>query len=378
MLPYAAAADTARVAKAAVTPETGEPSPTAVDDGVAWLCLTHDVTRRRGSSKGFSLLSGWAPAYPETTGYVIGTLLAYGAGRADPEYDQRAEEMGDWELEVQNNDGGVMEGAVQSPARPSIVFNTGMVIHGWLDLHERLSRGRHLEAAERAGHFLLSRQDRDGAWRGPNQYAGIPHVYDARVAWALVRLANVAGDRRYRDAAIRALDWVLSMQESDGWFNACVFKPGMRPSTHGLAYTLRGLLESAVLLEANEYLEAASRTSEVLIRKLEVLGRLPGAFECGWIPAVRYECLTGTAQLGGVWLRLYEVTGDPRFLNAGLKAVEQAARRQATSRWTEIHGALPGSFPIYGRYAPLQFPNWATKFLVDSLMLRDRLVFGLP
>lgn len=361
-----------------MTPEVGEPSPTAVADGVAWLCRTHDVTFRTGSSKGFSLLRGWAPAYPETTGYVIGTLLEYGARRGDREHAQRAAEMGDWELEVQNDDGGVMEGAFQTPARPSVVFNTGMVIHGWVDLHEHLGGGGYLEAAERAGHFLLARQDLDGAWRGPNQYAGIPHVYDARVAWALVRLAGASGDRSYAVAAVRALDWVLSMQESDGWFNACSFKPGMLPSTHGLAYTLRGLLESAVLLEANEYLEAATRTSEVLMRKLEVLGRLPGAFERGWITPVPYECLTGTAQLGGVWLRLYERTGDARFLNAGLKAVDQAARRQATSSWREIRGALPGSFPIYGRYAPLQFPNWATKFLVDSLMLRERLVSGLP
>ena len=38
----------------------------------------------------------------------------------------------------------------------------------------------------------------------------------------------------------------------------------------------------------------------------------------------------------------------------------------------DLRGSLPGSFPIYGRYAPLACPNWATKFLADSLMLRDR------
>jgi hypothetical protein len=76
-----------------------------------------------------------------------------------------------------------------------------------------------------------------------------------------------------------------------------------------------------------------------------------------------------------VWFRLNQVTGDARFLNAGLKALDEAGCRQA--RLPEADGALPGSFPIYGRYAPLQFPNWATKFFADSLMLRDDCVAGI-
>ena len=109
----------------------------------------------------------------------------------------------------------------------------------------------------------------------------------------------------------------------------------------------------------------------MLIRKLEVLPRLFAAYDEKWHPAAQHACLTGTVQLGGVWLRLSQLTGDPRWLNAGLKAVEQAAERQERSRWAPINGALAGSFPVWGRYAPLQYPNWATKFLADSLMLRE-------
>ena len=150
---------------------------------------------------------------------------------------------------------------------------------------------------------------------------------------------------------------MLSRQRSNGWFEDCVFKPGTNPSTHGLAYTVRGLLESHAVAGEERWLGAVERTSEALIRKLEVQTRLAAAYGDDWHPTARYACLTGTAQLGGVWLRLYQITRDPRWLNAGLKAVEQAA--------------APGSFPLWGRYAPLQYPNWATKFLADSLMLYD-------
>ena len=50
------------------------------------------------------------PPFPETTGYIIGTLLAYGSRTGDRSYAERALEMGDWEVEVQRDDGGVRKG----------------------------------------------------------------------------------------------------------------------------------------------------------------------------------------------------------------------------------------------------------------------------
>lgn len=352
--------------------------PEAFRAGVGWLCLSHDVTGRRGSSYSFSLLHGWRPAFPETTGYLIGTLLACRERvGAAAELERRAREMGDWEIEVQHPNGGITQGLLTDPPRPPLVFNTGMVIHGWLDLHQASGEERYVEAAARGGEFMVREQNSDGSWSGEHTYHGLPKVYKSRAAWALLRLADATGEQSYRSAARRHLDWVVSMQAEDGWFDHCIFRPGTLPNTHGLAYTLRGLLESHALLDHEPYLAAAIRTSEVLIRKLEVLGRLPGEFRRGWIPAVRWELVTGTAQLGGVWLRLYELTGDPRFLNAGLKAVEQAAAHQVRVDWAPVRGAVPGSYPIYGRYAPLQYPNWATKFLLDSLLRRESCLRGL-
>jgi hypothetical protein len=190
----------------------------------------------------------------------------------------------------------------------------------------------------------------------------------------MLRWARLEGDEDAEVAARRHLAWVVTRQRPNGWFEDCIFRPGKQPSTHGLAYTLRGLLESYDIAGEESWLRAAERTSEVLIRKLELLPRLVANYDDEWRPAARHACLTGTVQLGGVWLRLYQLTDDPRWLNAGLKAIEQAAVHQETVPFEEIRGALPGSFPVWGRYAPLQYPNWATKFLADSLMLYEALL----
>jgi hypothetical protein len=346
--------------------------PDALDAGVAWLERTHDATGRRGSSKGYSLLHGWLPAYPETTGYVVGTLLAASERRGRPDLAARATEMADWEIEVQEPDGGIMEGQVGTVPRRSVVFNTGMVMHGWLDLVRRGER-RYEEALGHAAQFLVRGLRADGTWNPAIEYSGIPHTYNSRVSWAMLRWALHAGDEDTREAAERQLDWTVRQQRDNGWFDNCVFKPGMGPSTHGIAYTLRGLLESHALLPDEErgWLAAVERTSEVLIRRMEVLGGLPANYDAEWRPTASHTCLTGCVQLGGVWLRLFQLNGDARYLSAGLKAVELGAARQERLPLPEINGALAGSFPAWGRYAPLQYPNWATKFMVDSLALRE-------
>jgi hypothetical protein len=370
-LPAIVARDGARLAREAVLPAEPRSQSDRLDEAIAWLCRSHDATGRQGSSKGFSLLHGWFPAYPETTGYVLGTLLDYAQRRGGREdLVQRAREMGDWECTIQEPDGGIMEGQIGTTPRRSIVFNTGQVLHGWVDLEEAGHEG-YDDAAARAARFLTDELTPEGTWNPAVQYSGLAHTYDSRVAWAMLRWAQRAGDESVHEAACRQLDWVCTRQHANGWFADCIFKTGTTPSTHAIAYTLRGLLESHAIAPHERWLDAVLRTSEVLIRKLEVLPRLVANYDDGWKPSASHSCLTGTVQLGGVWLRLHQITGDARWLNAGLKAVEQGAACQETMHWPPIRGAIAGSFPIWGRYAPLQYPNWATKFLADSLMLHD-------
>ena len=194
----------------------------ALNAAIGFLVRTHDATGQEGSSRGFHLVRGWLPAYPETTGYVIGTLLAYariGGGRT-ADLRARAREMGDWEIAVQDSTGGVMEGIVGS-GLPPIAFNTGMVLHGFLDLAAEDLGEHFMDAAARAAAFLVREQAEDGAWRGKASYRGLATTYHSRVAWALIRYGQVAGKREAVESAARQLDWTVAQQRPNGWFDNC-------------------------------------------------------------------------------------------------------------------------------------------------------------
>jgi hypothetical protein len=39
----------------------------------------------------------------------------------------------------------------------------------------------------------------------------------------------------------------------------------------------------------------------------------------------------------------------------------------------DVRGGIKGSQPVWGRYAPMSYPNWAAKFFVDAMWLRREL-----
>ena len=66
-----------------------------IDEATMWLGRAQDFSASRdgGVARDFSLLSGWATSYPETTGYIVPTMLQVADLRAVPEYRERAMRM---------------------------------------------------------------------------------------------------------------------------------------------------------------------------------------------------------------------------------------------------------------------------------------------
>jgi len=345
----------------------------AIDAGCAWLARAQDMstTHDGGVSKHFSLISGWGSSYPETTGYIIPTLLAYASLRDDPSFVGRARRMLDWLVSIQRPDGAFRAGAVGSRHDAPTTFNTGQILVGFAAGVTSFGE-RYLEPMRRAADWLVKVQDADGAWRGHQSPLVRPGAksYDTHVAWGLFEAARIDGDRGYGEAGMRNVRWALGLQTDNGWFEQCSIKNPATPATHTIGYALRGVLEAYAYSNDASLLAAARRTGDGLWHALRLGGFLPGRLDRRWRGAAAWSCLTGQAQNATNWMLLWHHTREPRYLNAAF-----AANRFV--RWTmdvtgddhDVRGGVKGSHPVDGEYDPWVYPNWAAKFVVDSCML---------
>lgn len=340
----------------------------SIGSAITWLCMAQDNSKCGGVSAGYSFRSGWLPAYPETTGYIIETFYDYAALIENDSYRTRARQMAEWLVSIQMKDGAFQGGQVgeNSNSEP-VVFNTGMIVFGLLRAFHEEQDEKYLQAARCAGDWLVNCQDEDGAWRR-NTYKSRVHAYKTRVAWALLMLWQATSEESYRVAAEKNLDWCLSGQAENGFVEHMEFISGS-PYIHTIAYTARGLLESGIILENNKYIEAAMKIAERIFNYYEINKELPGQFNSEWKPVGSYSCLTGCAQMSIIWQHIYCHTSDARYLNAALKMNDFLVKVQTNiPTIPKVHGAIMGSRPVWGDYLSYGFPNWAAKFFIEALL----------
>ena len=337
-----------------------------------WLCYAQDVNSDGGIASSYSFRRGWGASYPETTGYIIPTFFNYYHFTGQEKYRKRAVKMANWLISIQLPSGAFQGLSVEQPPEPR-VFNTGQILLGLIRAYKETADERNINSAKKATNWLVSVQDQDGAWRRFS-YNGIPHTYHTRVAWPLLELHQLTGDKSYQQAAIKNLQWAINNQKENGWYKYSSFSKKLNPYTHNIVYAARGALESGVLLNESVYIELADKVAQVLFKKFEINKFLPGDFNEGWESHSGYSCLTGNAQLSILLMRLYELRGNETYLNAALKINQYLRSTQILNiRNLGIRGGIKGSDPIWGNYASYSYPSWAAKFFVDSLLLEERI-----
>jgi hypothetical protein len=338
-----------------------------------WLLLSVRRSGSGGSAATFSPLRGWSRAYPETTGYVAETLIRYGQWTNGSCYVDAGVRLADWLISIQNADGSFQAGLYDGAAKPPSTFNTAQVIFGLLSAHAVADQAKYLRAAESAASWLVRTITPQGLWQGYGyRDPDYSPVYYSRVAWPLLLVWRRSGDDRTRDAAVRALDSIIARQQPNGGFRDWGFRASdSRAFTHTIAYTIEGLLESALQLEGphGAYWEAGRRAAEALLRRFEIQKRIAGMYDQDFRGTFWFTCVTGNCQMALAWLIIASELGDLRYLNAALKILDTAFEAQCyPSRFPSLRGALPGSKPLWGLYTTMRYPNWAAKFFIDAVM----------
>lgn len=353
-----------------------------ITEAVRWLARAQDAASDGGVPRAYSAAGnphtggiGWQPSYPETTGYIIPTMFDCAQYLKDPDLRRRALQMADWEIDVQMPNGAVM-GGVLNPNPSPAVFNTGQVMLGWVRAYDETNEPRYLDACRRGAEFLLSVQDPDGCWRKWNSRfaSATATTYNARVGWAMILVGQRLDDQRLIDAGERNIQFSIARQASNGWFfDNCLSDPNA-PLLHTICYAIEGLLGAAAALRQEQFFSKGQLAAEALLRCLREDGSIAGRLDASWNGKVQWSCLTGDAQLAGVWLQIFAKTRNTIYQTSARRVLAFLKSTQnCSSPEPGIRGGIKGAYPFDGGYGRFELLSWATKFFVDALIMDERL-----
>lgn len=341
---------------------------------VSWLLHAQEMMTDGGFGS-YHLVEGWSSSYPETTGYIIPTLLEYFRRTGEKTVEEAALKAAGFLVGIQRPFGGWQGGRVNEN-KPEVVFNTAQVIRGLLGVHGHTRDKTFLSSALKGCDWLCSVQSPEGYWK-KNALMEQPRVYDTYVDVPLLMAWRLTGIDAYRVCAERNIRWVIGMKSKpNGWFEDCdnTMKRNDRPILHTIAYTLDGLLDASEFLDDTACFHAALPGAGILREQFLADGILKGRYDEKWTGSEHFIC-TGGAQMALVWMKIFRLNNDQGFLEAADRMIALLINIQSrmAREPKNTAGAMPGSFPLWGRYEPFGYPNWATKYFCDALMMRDSL-----
>lgn len=342
------------------------------DTALAWLRRSIAVTGGKGSSHSWSPLFGWAKAYPETTGYLIETLLDYAEIKQDDSLRDFAAQCASWLISIQLDDGS-FAGLLAGNKQPS-VFNTSQILFGLARVATAppgpfdVVQKNAAAGLARATDWLLSTLEPDFSWRKHAYISGFTPSYYTRAVWGVLKANEVLQGTDIQIAMRAALYFYAERFLTNGAVRDWGFWPEKPAFTHTIAYTLEGFLESAVLLGEKEILQKTMQASEQLLAHRQKAGRrTAGRYDEQWNGDCSFLCVTGNCQLSVFYHRLWELTVEEKFRKAAWDFLAEILDFQKLGNNPNVHGALPGSVPLWGPYSRFRYPNWGVKFFLDAM-----------
>ncbi|MEM8488250.1 MAG: prenyltransferase/squalene oxidase repeat-containing protein [Bacteroidota bacterium] len=223
--------------------------------------FSHGVHDKTGHSPG---------QYTEITGYGVSVFAHLFRWREDEKFLQGAIEAADFLLSIQLDSGAYPHcpDPLQSCANgEQYTFDTSMCTMGIMDLYHVHKEQKYLDSAIRAGDWLLSMQREDGGFLAKataqagnlntGNFFGDGSCIHVKNAMALLKLAEYAKAPRFAEGARKVCDYVLGLQREDGMFWSMPSKNFV--FTHAHCYACEGFISAGAYLGEERYTEAALR-----------------------------------------------------------------------------------------------------------------------
>jgi len=339
----------------------------SIEEHYSFLKRSVAVNKGKGSSAYYSKirhpLRFWSKAYPETTGYLIPSLMRI-QEQEDIDTSVEVEQCMRWLAEdVQFKDGG-FPSLYAGNTRPSL-FNSAQIALGF---HAYGSRNSSYKVQELKLVNWLSKQLEEG--KKEIHYRGdfIPSYY-TRVVWPCLLMSQKHEHVVLQHLAEKLLKTLLLRIDKDFFPLKSGFQ-GDKAFTHTLAYTVRGLMESAILLDDSDLLQLFRNQIDAQISSLKKHQlRFAGCYMPSWEGDFSFRCLTGEWQWVIIFLKASQLFKEQKYFSLA----EELIHRLDSTHFLYPKGAVLGSKPLWGAYMPWKAPNWAAKFALDALLLYKKL-----
>jgi len=342
-----------------------------------WILVAQKANNSFGISKGYSFIklkkysSYWHKEYPETTGYLLPTLLKLSLKKIYPY--ENVLSTADWLLSIQKKDGSYKGGTIDSDEESSI-FDTGQIIKGIYSLYAYNQSSKYLDSALRACDWILKNENfNQGHWNRFKTKALKDHniTFNIYAVDIIAEIGNTISNYNYINLAKRVGDYTLNKIRPNLWVEGCELAYIKYPVTHTLAYTIEGLYNIGRVLNNQTFINKSIKILDVVIQKIDKNGYLPGYFDENWNDLNFGSCLTGSAQIGCLCMKVYKSTGSIVYLIAAKKIYKYLSLRlnNYLKNFGGGIGSLPGSCPINGKYFAYFTTNWTIKYMIDLTIL---------
>ena len=167
-------------------------------------------------------------------------------------------------------------------------------------------------------------------------------------------------------------------QHENGWLPECSGSGRQGALAGTVADTIRGLLEGGRVLEDEDLIARAARAAERAALAMDPAGRFPGSLASDWRPAASWGCLSGTAQMATIWLRLFETTREIRWLepvDTALRFLKSTQNRVSTD--PGVHGGIKAAYPLGAEHGAYQLLVSGTAGFADALLRDERRRAGI-
>lgn len=388
------------IAYAPSTASDSRPVERAIDDLDAFLHSSPILNRDGSVNSGYDWISRSYPfVYHEITGYAISVAVNCHAWWGRPRHRQIADDavayLEDLSRMARTGIGGIPHKRDPRTGRIShryYAFDNAIILQGLAAYQAAYPSERVLSFLRNlAGWLVGDMQQEDGSFLGYLDESGgrlhTLHSFEAdrgclhaKHAIGLLRAAELTGDRRFSDSAVKVCDWVLGLQGADGLFWTNTLRNQV--FTHAHCYAVEGLLFAHHATGDRRYLEAAARGADALAAIQRASGALPHtprdrrplrySFR-----SVLYRGTTtdATSQAVKIWLALDLLGGSDRYRD----------RRDAACGWLRTQQApmdagderMRGGLYYHKRdfYFPRRLHRdmntWPSQFAIGALMSQE-------